>query len=143
VREEADKISSFSDVPDELAPQSEAFRREYEEDLGEIKRLRDLKGKDDGKPHRLNCSLVEEIILPKAIPGVTVVRNVMYVRDFGIVTLGNVSVERRDDRDANDPSTAPEMSNYFEIKMVDFRLGCVGEGRLAAAIGIGNGTGRP
>jgi len=143
VRREADKISAFSDVPNELTTQSEAFRREYEEDLGEIKRLRDLNGKDDGQPHKLNCSVVEEIILPKAIPGVTVVRNVMYVRDFGIVTLGNISVERRDDRDANDPNAAPGMSNYFEIKMVDFRLGCVGEGRIAAAGGTGNGKGKP
>jgi len=55
VREEADKISAFSNVPDELATQSKAFRREYEEDLGEIKRLRDLKGKDDGQPHKLTA----------------------------------------------------------------------------------------
>jgi len=142
VREEADKISAFSDVPDELATQSKAFRTEYEKDLGEIKRLRDLKGKDDGQPHRLTCSLVEEIILPKAIPGVTVVRNVMYVRDFGIVTLGNVSVERRGDG-PNNPNTTTAMGNYFELKMVDLRLGCVGEGRLVAAISIGNGVTKP
>jgi len=143
VREEADEIAAFSDVPDELATQSEAFRRECEGDLGEVKRLRDLKGKDDGEPHKLNCSLVEEIILPKAIPGVTVVRNVMYIRDFGIVTLGNVSVERRYESNPEDTSARPEPSNYFETKMIDFRLGCVGEGRIVAAIGIGNGTTRP
>jgi hypothetical protein len=143
VREQADKISEFSDVPTELATQSEAFRREYEEDLGEIKRLRDLKGKDDDQPHKLNCSLVEEIFLPKAIPGVTVVRNIMYIRDFGILTLGNVSVERRYENDPENQSARPEPSNYFEIRMIDFRLGCVGEGRLAAGTGSGNGKTKP
>jgi hypothetical protein len=67
----------------------------------------------------------------------------MYVRDFGIVTLGNVSVERRGDGDTNDPSAVPGMSNYFEIKMFDLRLGCVGQGRIIAASGSGNGTGKP
>ena len=87
---------------------------------------------------------MESVILPKSIPGVEVVGNVMYVRDFGIVTLGNISVERRlEDPDPSDPYDKPSLSNYFEIKMFDLRLGCVGEGRIIAASGSGNGTGRP
>jgi len=117
---------------------------ECSQDIEVIKRLRERRGEDDEQPHKVNCSLVESVILPKSIPGVEVVGNVMYVRDFGIVTLGNISVERRlEDPDPSDPYDKPSLSNYFEIKMFDLRLGCVGEGRLAAASGSGNGTGRP
>ena len=143
VRAQADDIFGFSKAPKELEKQSEDIRGECKKDIAEIERLRDLKGKDDGRAHNLNCSLVEEIILPRAIPGVTVVRNVMYVRDFGSVTLGNVSIERRIERDPTGSSDKAQVSNYFEIKMFDLRLGCVGEGRIIAASGSGNGTGRP
>jgi hypothetical protein len=156
VRTQADQIVQFADVPKGLKAQSIGLQKVYQDDLDEIqllnKEIQFLKEKDnknekeyrvDDKPYKLNCSLVEEIILPKAIPGVTVVRNVMYVRDFGIVTLGNVAVGRKDERDKTDPKADPEMSNYFEINMFDLRLGCVGEGRITAASGSGNGIGKP
>jgi hypothetical protein len=149
VRTQADQIVQFTDVPRELMTQSREFQKVYQDDLDEIQLLKENENKKekenrvDDKPYKLNCSLVEEIILPKAIPGVTVVRNVMYVRDFGIVTLGNVAVGRKHERDKADPKGEPEMSNYFEIKMFDLRLGCVGEGRITAASGSGNGIGKP
>jgi len=143
-REQVDEITGFGKVPKELEKQSAEFLGECSQDIEVIKRLRERRGEDDEQPHKVNCSLVESVILPKSIPGVEVVGNVMYVRDFGIVTLGNISVERRlEDPDPSDPYGKPSLSNYFEIKMFDLRLGCVGEGRIIAASGSGNGTGRP
>jgi|SRR5450432_346333 len=142
VNKQTEKISKFSKVPKELEAQAKEFRAEYEAELQQIKYLDARNGEDDLQPHVLSCSLVSSLVLPQAIPGVEVVGNVMYVRDFGIVTLGNVSVERRLEEEPEDPNK-PEIGNYFEIKMFDLRLGCVGEGRITAIAGSGNGKGKP
>jgi hypothetical protein len=142
VREQDNDIVGFSGEPKELAVQAQAFRQDCQKELDQIKVLLGQEGEKNDKVNRLlKCSLVEEIILPKAIPGVEVVRNVMYIRDFGIVTLGNITVGRRDEREPH--AEEPEMSNYFTIDMFDIRLGCVGEGKIIAASGSGNGTGKP
>jgi hypothetical protein len=142
VREQADEIGTFADFPAELKETSDKFQETYQNDINDVKRLEEFVGQRDGdsRDSKLVCSLVDSIMLPKAIPGVTVVRNVMYIRDFGIVSLGNVEAGRRNEGTSQG---RPEMSNYFTIKMFDMRLGCVGEGNMVAVSGSGNGKGKP
>lgn len=143
VKEQADQIGKFSDFPAELKETSDKFQETYQDEINEVQRLEKFVGQKDGdnQDSKLVCSLVDNIVLRNAIPGVTVVKNVMYVRDFGIVSLGNVEVGRK--CEGTDAQGRPEMSNYFTVKMFDMRLGCVGQGNLAAASGSGNGKGKP
>lgn len=140
---QAEKIEKFKDIPKELEERSDEFRKEYGAELSEIERLEKLVGSTDGdsKDGKLVCSLVDNIFLPKPIPGVKVVENVMYIRDFGILSLGSVEVGRKEE--GVDADGKPQMSNYFAVKMFDMRLGCVGEGTVVAATGKGNGTLKP
>ena len=140
-REQATAIAKFNDEPNALKEQAEAFRLDYSKEVEDIDKLSSLERRDDRHDHKLNCSLVQDIHFPKDIPGVKHINNVLYIRDFGIVTLGSVTVGRRNEPEEGD--TEAHMSNYFEIKMFEMRLGCVGEGTLTAASGSGNGRGKP
>lgn len=108
--------------------------------------------KKDGR--RLTCSLVESIDaenVKKQIPGVETIENVIVIRDFGAVSLGEIEVglespkasahSRR--REAEATNGNPRKSNYFQLTMLNMELGCVGNGSVQAAQSKSNGQSYP
>jgi hypothetical protein len=118
------------------------------------KRLATIKNLANTGKRSITCSLVESIDiteLREQLPGVETVGHVIVIPDFGAVSLGEVEVGIEDPR----PSKAagrphcgssngePKYSNYFEVTMVNFELGCVGNASLQAAKSKTNGTTNP
>lgn len=149
VKSQVTKVKAFQDVPQELKDRSEEFLQDYTAEAKEIECLEELvKNQPNGEPmndepknHKLVCSLFNTISIPASLPGVTAVENVIYARDFGILTLGSLEVGRT--FEGYDENKKPMMSNYFTLRMLDMRLGCVGDGKVVAASGSGNGKGKP
>ena len=131
-------------IPEGLKERSDEFLKEYVEESEEIARLKKTPKPKDGRDceNPLVCTLVNTISFPDGnIPGVIAARNVLYVRDLGIVSLGKVEVGRKiEDSDADGN---PSFSNYFTLRMFDMRLGCVGDGKIVALSGTGNGKVKP
>lgn len=145
---QASKIREFSDIAGELKERADELKEGYEKEQAEIACLEKSLGSQDGdfQDHSVVCSLVSDVSLP--IPGVTAVGNVLFIRDFGILSLGNVEVGRQQETDEKgyvlrDERGNPYMGNYFTVRMLDMHLGCVGDGKVVAASGKGNGTGKP
>jgi hypothetical protein len=82
------------------------------------------------------CSLVSDIdkSIEKEIEGVRVLGHVLYIPDFGSVSLGEVTVGER----WYDP-TDIRPSNYFELTVIKMNLGCVGTGTLSGGTSSNNG----
>jgi hypothetical protein len=102
----------------------------------------------------LTCSLVESINVEnvkKQIPGVETIENVIVIRDFGVVSLGEVEVgleppkasNRAKRREAEPSNGHPRMSNYFQVTMLNLELGCVGNGSVKVAASKTNGQTSP
>jgi hypothetical protein len=122
-------------------------KEQYDERLATIKNLTNT-----GK-RAITCSLVESIDiteLRKQLPGVETVGHVIVIPDFGAVSLGEVEVGIEDPR----PSKAagrqhcgsngePRYSNYFQLTMCNFELGCVGNATIKSAQSKTNGTTSP
>ena len=129
-------------IPAGLKERSQEFLADYEREAQEIAYLEGLvrENKTDDREHKVVCSLINDLSFPDgAIPGVLVAQNVMYIPDFGILSLGRVEVGRNIEKlDGKD-----HMSNYFTVQMLEMRLGCVGDGRIVAGSGKGNGVGKP
>jgi hypothetical protein len=81
---------------------------------------------------------------------VETVGHVIVIPDFGAVSLGEVEVGIEDPR----PSKAagrqhcgsngePRYSNYFQLTMCNFELGCVGNATIKSAQSKTNGTTSP
>jgi hypothetical protein len=113
----------------------------------EIIYINDLKkrAKANGHPsedrngyRKLQCSLVKSIE-PIPIPGVRTFGNVIFIPDFGTVSLGEIEVgveashaEFADRANSGVPQ-GPRDSNYFTLQMLNMHLGCIGGGNVVAA----------
>jgi hypothetical protein len=134
----------------------ETLRKQYDDRLAEIDAI--LKGKiepHDGKPVKTTCSLIESIdIKGIPIPGLETVGNLLVIPNFGAVALAEieVGVEKTKpnngfQRHAIEPGLSnngnSRLSNYFQLKMLNMELGCVGHGSISANTVKSNGTTYP
>ncbi|MBI3476278.1 MAG: hypothetical protein HY010_11135 [Acidobacteria bacterium] len=116
----------------------------YDKRLTEIERLISNKGSNcSGKPDSppsVICSLISEIDknIEKEIEGVKVFGHVLYIPDFGSVSLGEVTVGER----WYEPSDK-KPANYFELTVINMNLGCVGTGNLKGGTAANNGHHNP
>jgi hypothetical protein len=117
-------------------------------------RLATIKSLNSAGVGSITCSLVESIDiseLRKQLPGVETVGHVIVIPDFGAVSLGEVEVgvelpkpsKAAGRQVCGSSNGGPRMSNYFEVTMVNFELGCVGNASLQAAKSKTNGTTSP
>jgi hypothetical protein len=123
------------------------LRASYDGRLKDIERLIKAGGsKCSGKPDhapKVICSLVSGIDkeIEEQIEGVKVFGHVLFIPDFGTVSLGEVTVGERWD-DPNDP-TIKKPSNYFELTVIKMNLGCVGHGTIEGGTAANNGGHKP
>jgi hypothetical protein len=131
----------------------EALERKYG---GEIAYVDDLKrrAKDankagaDGWPNgypKLRCSLVKKIALSKEIPGVHTFGNLIFLEDFGTVSLADIEVgihkANHSLRRRNDGQESASDSHYFTLNMMAIRLGCGTTGEVVGPSSTANGQG--
>lgn len=135
----------------------ETLRKQYDGRLAEIDAI--LKGKiepHDDIPVKVTCSLIESIdIKGIPIPGLETVGNLLVIPNFGAVALGEVEVGVEKSKPNNGfKRHAPEpkdlsnngnsrLSNYFQLKMLNMELGCVGHGSISANTVKSNGNTYP
>ena len=122
-REQTKRIANAKGLPEDL-------QRVF---AGRLKAIDNLKGSD--KP-KVTFSIVENIDNLDAIPipGVKVVGHVLILPHFGTVSLGEVDVS-----EVLYPGSDIPPSNYFELKMLQINMGCVGDGMLDGAVAAVNG----
>lgn len=89
---------------------------------------------------RLHCSLVKSIG-PIPIPGVKIFGNIIFIPDFGTVSLAEIEVGVEKTHPEFEKKAAD--SNYFTLNMLDMQLGCIGGGSLKAGSAKTNGVTRP
>jgi hypothetical protein len=97
---------------------------------------------------KLQCSLVKSIG-PIPIPGVRTFGNIIFIPDFGTVSLAEVEVGIEAGNDASSEQTgsgSPQKSgysNYFALDMLNMHLGCIGGGTVKAGSAKSNGETAP
>jgi len=138
-------IAAAKDLP-------EALEKQYD---AKIAYIDDLKKRANGGANggrngysKLQCSLVKSIG-PIPIPGVRVFGNMIFIPDFGTVSVAEVEVgieaaeggfaeETRDGA-----SSELSYSNYFTLHMLNMRLGCPLAGTTQAGTVTANGKTNP
>jgi hypothetical protein len=120
-----------------------AVQTEYDAELALINRLKErgdseqLNGFGENGCHpKVICSVVSKIG-PIPIPGVKSFGNVLEIPGFGIVALGELTVGEKLYSDSKRPS------NYFEVSMLNLKMGCIGDGTAKAATAATNGHNHP
>jgi hypothetical protein len=127
VEEQTAKIAGARGLPKEL-------KDEYDERLAYIKTLTSAGDKGSHKP--ITCSLVQSIgEIP--IPGVQSFGNVLLIPEFGTVRLAEIEVGEKADSKTGRPNV------YFTLTAAKMKLGCVGDGSLAAGAVQANGNTYP
>jgi hypothetical protein len=127
VRQRTEQIANADGLPKDLKDQ-------YDKDLATIKAMID--GHKDTEP-KITCSLVKSIG-PIPIPGVQSFGHVLLIPNFGTVSLGEVEVgEKKYDPMEKRPN------NYFEVKSIKIKLGCIGHGNVSGVTAMVNGTHKP
>ncbi len=145
VQRQLDGIASAKGLPETLEKQYDA----------KIAHIDDLKKRANGRAKgerngysKLECSLVKSIG-PIPIPGVKTFGNIIFIPDFGTVSLAEVEVGidagYHDFPDRRRAGAAAEQgdSNYFTLRMLNMRLGCIGGGTVTGASVTANGSGSP
>jgi hypothetical protein len=146
VRGQVETISGSQDLPKELEKQCRAELK----CITDLKRVANGNGNGAGNGYsKLVCSLVKSIG-PIPIPGVKIFGNMIFVPDFGLVSLATVEVGVKEDEDtphlANAgarSSSGSKASNYFTLKMLKMRLGCPVGGDVEAGNSTANGHTAP
>ena len=90
-------------------------------------------------PIVITCSLITTIDITEIkeiIPGVQAAGNVLFIPEFGTVALAEIDVKSTLQNDG-------EYDNYFNLKMLEMKLGCVGNGSLTGGSSANNGTHKP
>jgi hypothetical protein len=134
-------IAGVKGLPESLEEQYEA-KIEYIDDL-----KKRTKGERSGYS-KLQCSLVKSIG-PIPIPGVKTFGNIIFIPDFGTVSLAEIEVGVEPSHDGYSDKTqggAPEetgQSNYFTLHMLNMHLGCIGGGSVVAGSVSSNGRTKP
>jgi hypothetical protein len=134
--------AGHKDLPKDL-------RSEYASRLVTVEELiKDCEAHREPSRNKVTCSLVQTIgEIP--IPGVQRFGNVLLIPNFGWVALAEVEVgiETAQDipytEDGNGNSSEGKPSNYFDLRMLDIHLGCVGGGKLIAGNSKSNGQSYP
>lgn len=132
----------------------EKVQKQYDERLSEIDALILSKGvpREIHKRYKVTCSLVDSIDIKEArIPGLETIGNVLVIPHFGAVAVGELEVGVDPERHTNgfkrhhvEPNAASNngkngFSNYFQLKMLNMELGCVGHGSIGANTALSNG----
>jgi hypothetical protein len=143
VKDQLNGIADTKDLP-------EALEKQYH---AKIAYINDLKERANGGANggrngnsKLQCSLVKSIA---PIPGAKVFGNMIFIPDFGTVSLAEVEVgiEAADagfsDTSRDGSSSEPSGSSYFTLHMLNMRLGCPLVGTTTAATTTINGSTRP
>jgi hypothetical protein len=138
-------IEDKEDLPESLEKQYHA-KITY---INELKQ-RANEGSNGGRKgdSKLQCSLVKSIG-PIPIPGVRVFGNMIFIPDFGTISLAEVEVgiEAVEDgfspNSGNGSSSKPSYSNYFTVHMLNMHLGCPIVGTTQAATATANGRTHP
>jgi hypothetical protein len=126
----------------------EGLEQEYDSKIAHIDDLK-KRGNGRGNGHsKLTCSLVKSIG-PIPIPGVKTFGNIIFIPDFGTVSLAEVVVGTGSRSDgsseniASVPASEPNDSNYFTLNMLNMHLGCIGGGTITAGSATANGNTKP
>jgi hypothetical protein len=140
------QLSSIADA--EGLPES--LKNQYD---AKIVYINDLKkraneGSNGGRKgySKLPCSLVKSIA---PIPGVKVFGNMIFIPDFGTVSLAEVEVGIAPydggfhDESGNGSTSEPSGSSYFTLHMLDMHLGCPLTATTQAGTATTNGQTRP
>jgi hypothetical protein len=119
----------------------------------QIANIDDLKkrGKGRGKGNgnggvKLLCSLVKSIG-PIPIPGVKTFGNIIFIPDFGTVSLAEVEVgittapHHFSAKSGNGSNSGD--SHYFTLNMFNMQLGCIGGGKVVGPTANANGSNGP
>jgi hypothetical protein len=143
VQLQLDEITGAKDLPQDMEKKYKA----------EVAYINDLKNRADGQTKqngysKLQCSLIKSIG-PIPIPGVRIFGNVIFIPDFGTVSLAEVEVGTEASHDTffeksqNISANETPDSNYFTLNMMNMHLGCIGGGTVVVAQSKSNGTTRP
>ena len=118
-----------------------ALRAEYDEELKQIAEIRNGNGsgKGEGKPPKLGCTLVKSI---SPIPIAKSYGNVLEIPGFGAVLLAAVEVGSLAKAGAS-AQAGDKAGNYFNLTMLQMRMGCIGDGKVSAGNASTNGGTRP
>jgi hypothetical protein len=145
VQGQLNTIADAKGLPEGLEKQYDA-KIAYIHDLK--KRAND--GSNGGRKgySKLQCSLVKSIG-PIPIPGVKVFGNMIFIPDFGTISLAEVEVgiEATDGgfpgNSGNGSSSEPDGASYFTLHMLNMRLGCPIVGTAQAGTAALNGKTNP
>src|ERR1700741_1361145 len=144
IQKQVEKVAGCGFLPQKM-------KQQYDDRCREIA---GLLSKDPGG-RKVTCSLVKEIVVEDEgqIPGLRTVENVLFVPHFGAVSFGEVEVGlepntesnefRRPAPDSCNGHSPEEMSNYFEVTMLNMELGCVGDASLKGVQTRSNGQTTP
>ncbi len=145
VHRQLDDVVSTRDLPSTL-------EKKYSAEIVHIdalKRRAKQKNKSgaNGEPNgypKLRCSLVKKITLPKGIPGVHTFGNMVFIEDFGTVSLADLEVgTHKANHSFGRRDHGQESSNgstYFTLRMMAVRLGCGSSGSSDSASATANGS---
>jgi hypothetical protein len=145
VQRQLESVAGAKGLPESLEKQYDA-KIAYIDDLKKRANGR-AKGERNGYP-KLECSLVKSIG-PIPIPGVRTFGNIIFIPDFGTVSLAEVEVgiepnhDGFSDKARGGSPQEPGDSNYFTLNMLNMHLGCIGGGTVKAGSVTSNGTTRP
>jgi hypothetical protein len=142
VQRQLEDIAGAKGLPDDLGKKYDA-KVAYIDDL---KKRGRSKGGQNGYP-KLECSLVKSIG-PIPIPGVRTFGNIIFIPDFGTVSLAEVEVgitpyDGSSDKTGAGSPQKPGDSHYFTLHMLNMHLGCIGGGTVTGATAMANGHGSP
>ena len=117
--------------------------------IDDLKKGGNGRGNEDNKRYpKLGCSLVKSIG-PIPLPGVKIFGNMIYIPDFGIVSLAELEVGCKGAGNGSSSafstsgSAGSKVSNYFTLTMLNMQLGCIGGGDVQVGAATANGHTAP
>lgn len=135
VREQTRKVVQKMAKPD--GPLPAGLKDQYDRKLAYVETLiKNVDAPSQGTHEPLTCSLVQSIE-KVPIPGLQIFGNVMVIPEFGTVTLGEIELS-----DEIYPAS-PKPCVAFELKSIQVKMGCVGDGTVTAGAARGNGQTYP
>ena len=142
VRRQLDGIARAKGLP-------ESLQKQYDAKIACIDELKKRAGPPAQEYERGNsavqCSLVKSIE-PIPLPGVKTFGNVIFIPDFGTVSLAEVEVgiEASHTGFAQTGSlVSPNRSNYFTLNILNMHMGCIAGGKISAGRVKSNGQTNP
>jgi len=129
MQRQGEGLASILILPGQLRVQ---YDRELKH-LAEVRKRPRIYG--EGYKSTLKCSLVKSV---GAIPTAQSFGNVLEIPGFGTVTLAKVEIEQTGNEDSDD-----NVTTYFDLTMLDIKMGSVAEGSVQAVNVGANGKTRP